>query len=315
MNPFCDSAALVDLEPYAKSFEVSGGDAQDYLQRMLSADLRKLKPSRGLTSTMMTSKGKMIAAFEIFDAGADRFALQVDPIAFDPLADGLERLVILEDVVLDRTVDVQPRFSLQGPRAAAILHQIFDGLVCPEDPLEAKSVDGVTVVRRHRSAVGGWDLWLSRDRSADVHESLRAAGAVDVDYAAAETARIDGGYARFGVDADGSRMPPEAVYDDAISYDKGCYPGQEVVARIRTYGHVNWLLRRVRWATEELAPADTELTNADGKVVGRVTSCAATGAGAVALAYVRYQTAEPGSSLTVSLPSGAVVGTLEELGA
>ncbi|MEM7262817.1 MAG: hypothetical protein AAF488_12560, partial [Planctomycetota bacterium] len=130
MSPFVDGAALVDLAPLAAGLEVSGADATDYLQRMVSADVRKIEPEWFAPATVMTAKGKTVAAFEVamspIEVGG--FWIMTDPAAHGVLADSLERLVILEEVSFDRSPRFTPRFSVQGPGAEEALGNAFGGL-------------------------------------------------------------------------------------------------------------------------------------------------------------------------------------------
>ncbi len=137
------------------------------------------------------------------------------------------------------------------------------------------------------------------DGGADVIGPQAALGAVDgpgaLDADAYERARIEAGVPRLGAELDESTIPQEAYLDlDAVSFTKGCFLGQELVARIDSRGHVNRLLRRLRTDSETALEPGTEV-EVDGKVVGTVTSAVP----GVALAYVRHEV-EPGTTATVA---------------
>ncbi|MEE8143755.1 MAG: hypothetical protein V3T77_11685, partial [Planctomycetota bacterium] len=234
MGLFEEGAALLDGEELANPVEVSGRDAEDYLQRMISGDLSKLTSARGIPSTMMTGKGKLIAVFAVLPH-ADGFLLWVDGHGVQGLMDTLEKLIILEDVDLRSGPELGATLSVQGPAASQVLARAWEADALLEEELSVTELpwEGETVklVRHCRCRAGGWDLLVPGERLAAARERLSDAGAVEVSPEAAEAARIDAGLARFGIDATEKNLPPECGYDAAVSYDKGCYAGQEVVAR------------------------------------------------------------------------------------
>ena len=127
---------------------------------------------------------------------------------------------------------------------------------------------------------------------------LAAGGRRELSSEEFEALRVRLGVPRDGVDVDERNLPQEVDRNDrAISFTKGCYLGQEPVARIDALGRVNWLLRGLRFSSLDGVRRDVELT-ADGKPIGRVTSTAATDEGAIGLGYVRREHAEPGRVLS-----------------
>ncbi|MFQ5654585.1 MAG: YgfZ/GcvT domain-containing protein [Planctomycetota bacterium] len=317
---FVEGCALLDLRGLVGTLRVGGRDAEDYLQRMISADLHKVTAARGARSTLMTGKGKLIAPFEIFRLD-DAFLCVVEESALAGLREGLERCVILEEVVVEGRGGEGGVISLQGPAARMVLREAAGVEDPPEEPFGIRAIEAAAsasealLIRRPRSHAGGWDVILDRDFDAALLQRFLDAGAIAVDEIAIERARLDAGLARFGIDATDKNLPPECGCEDAISYDKGCYAGQEVVARIRTYGHVNRLLRRVLLEGSEVpGPGDPILI--DGKEAGTVTSAALsprTGH-AVAPGFVRYRQAAPGTQAAVLIGGRPAVGRLEELG-
>ncbi len=318
MNPFLAGCALVDLHGVLAPIRAGGKDARDYLQRQVSADLRLLGPEQGLLSTLMTRKGKMVAAFDVHLAGGALLLIAERSVA-EELASTLERLVILEDVTIERGDALGVLISLQGPAAERVLASCVAGVALPAAELGAATIEkggsALRIVRRRRSDAGGFDLVVRAAEHGSWMDAATRAGAVRVDGAASEAARIDAGIPRFGVDADATHLPPESGYDRAISYSKGCFVGQEIVARLRTYGHVNQILRRVRLVEPVAPPARSAIRIGDSEV-GRITSSAiapTTGCG-IALGYVRYQHAEPGTPVAVQIGDRSIPATLEDLG-
>ena len=315
---FLEGVALLDLDEREAVLEVRGADAEDFLQRMISCDLRKVPATAagggGLPGTLMTGKGKLIAPFQIHrlihGTSEARFWLFAERGAVTALETALEKFVILEDVTFHRPEVAI--LSLQGPEADRQL----EGESAGGDPLPAEELARVRVdlgpageawvIRRTRCPAGGWDFVLPRSEKGRLLDHWRSGGAIDAGEESIDRFRILVGEPRFGVDATEQNLPPEVGYDAAIAYDKGCYAGQEVVARIRTYGHVNRRLCLVR-GEAPVAPGD-ELRVGEGdeeKVVGQATSATEnpSGEGWVALAVVRYRHANPEGELVS--PGGA----------
>jgi len=337
---FSAGAALLELGEREGVLEVRGRDAADYLQRRLSADIRRVvlsgETGRGAPACLLTGKGKLIAPLRVLRLGAapgsgasagpgapadGRFLLLVERPALAPLAEGLASLVILEEVeIAERDLAI---LSVQGPAADRVLHgESAGGEPLPAGPHEWVSLDvgaaerGI-VLRAARSPAGGFDLILPAGRREAVRSRLVAEGALPVGEEAIERHRIAAGIPRFGVDATAENLPTECGYDDAIAYDKGCYAGQEVLARIRTYGHVNRRLCRLRLAGEGLPPIGAELRAAEepDKSIGAITSAARDPGGeggegtgrAVALASVRHRHVRPGALLSIDGGGAATI--------
>ncbi|MEM7164451.1 MAG: glycine cleavage T C-terminal barrel domain-containing protein [Planctomycetota bacterium] len=313
---FESGCAVVDLTAQLALVRVTGADAFDYLQRTVSSDLRRLVPECGQRSTLLTPKGKMIAAFEVFRVSEADLVLTVERSAAAALAETIERFVILESVSI--AAEEWSVLSLQGTTARQVAGALT---TLAELPLAVAGslTEGPFFVANDRCGRGGCDVWVRPDGLAETQQRVTDAGGVAVSVAALEEERIAAGVPRFGIDATVDNFPPESGWGDAVSYDKGCYTGQEVVARIRTYGHVNRQLCRLRFAAAPSAALSAALVGAevrdgDGKVVGQVTSAtAASELPAVALAYVRNRCADPGAKVHVEVAGGHLEATVAAL--
>lgn len=315
--------------PPVTLLRVRGATAFDYLQRTVSADLRALRPEQGLLATVMTGKGRLVAPLDIYSMAADEtnasvapserpssFLLITDAAAAAGLESHLRRTIILDDVDVEVLSPAHVLLTVQGPSASAVLAKWLEVDDLRASERSSRRFGAGWLMRRRRSVQAGWDLVLPAGDAHDVEAVLtERAGVVEATAEAAEAARIEAGEPRFGVDVTSDNLPPECGYEGGLSYSKGCYAGQEVVARVRTYGHVNKLLRRVRLDTAVLPEAGSELT-ADGRGVGRLTSVTRTldGQGAMGLGFLRLTGAEAGTQVrTVTGAGDDVVGTVEEL--
>jgi folate-binding protein YgfZ len=181
----------------------------------------------------------------------------------------------------------------------------------------AARLDGVAVrLVRGGGDTGEAEVWLMTpaDGTARVWGAVVAAGARPVGQAAVETLRIEAGTPRFGRDVDGSVLLPEIPFDALVSQTKGCYPGQEVVVRIRDRGHVNRHLRGLVFDGADVPEAGAEV-RADAAAIGRVTSATRSPAlgRAVGLAFVRRQHAAPGTRVEVQSGAQTLEATVSDL--
>jgi folate-binding protein YgfZ len=216
------------------------------------------------------------------------------------LINHLDRLVILEDVKISS--GQRGVISIQGPNAPTLVEQITT--LRPVQFLQTASWRGGLVVARTRSPEAGVDLILPLELIDEIEQRLDQEGVVTSSPEATERARIESGFPRSGQDVTERSMPPEVGLDDAISYDKGCYAGQEVLARIRTYGHVNRQLRRIEFqfpegvSTASVAPGDAlHSSDGEGKSAGKITSVAKSENGFSLMASVRKNHIDEGTVL------------------
>lgn len=312
-------------EPGTRLIRVDGSDAFDYLQRMISADLRRLRSDQGLLATILTGKGKLVAPFEAIAVGptdggsrsrTNSFLLLADELAAGPLEERLRGTIILEDVEIESWSGVYSLVTVQGPGAAGVLATLLGANDLSLVERSCRAVDRGWVIRRRRSAASGWDCVLPQSEAAEFVRSVSTQlGHPRATPFVVECARIEAGEPKFGTDATDANLPPECGYEPALSYDKGCYAGQEVVARIRTYGHVNKVLRRVRFEPGPSPVAGAEILVA-GQAVGRLTSVGSALRSGVplALGFVKFALAERGGSVEVVTADGSTIrGVLEEL--
>jgi tRNA-modifying protein YgfZ len=271
---------------------LTGADAASFLQGQVSNDVESLTAGTGCYAAFLTPKGKMLGDLRVLDTG-DELLLDTERSALQDLFNMIRRFSIGYAVELHKRTLERGLVSLIGPASTDIVgaHEL------PESehahaPLE---LTGITV-RAIRTDVGVDLLCDSADTQALV-EALTAAGASPVSTEAAECLRIEHGRPRYGVDLDESVIPQEAGLNDrAVSFTKGCYVGQETVARLFYRGKPNRHLRGLKLSAPAQSGDEIEL---EGRPVGRVTSTAVSPRlGPIALAFVRRE-APPGSSVLV----------------
>jgi folate-binding protein YgfZ len=290
---------LVDRSERGK-LALTGADCKSFLQGQVSNEVESLVPGTGCYAALLTPKGKMLGDLRILDAD-DELLLDTERVALQELFNMIRRFSIGYDVELHKRTVERGLVSLIGARADEVA--AVDGLADAEHSHVADEIAG-TPVRAIRTD-SGIDLLCEAADTETLCAALQEAGALPVSEAVAECVRIERGRPRYGVDLDDSVIPQEADLNDrAVSFTKGCYVGQETVARLYYRGKPNRHLRGLR-LTAAAATGD-EITF-DGRTVGRLGSVAQSPAlGPVALALVRRE-APPGSEVTVGDEVGALV--------
>lgn len=312
-------AALCEA-PGRALIAVRGGDRRSWLDGMLTRDIANLAAGQAVYALALTRQGRIVSDLFVL-AFEQHFWLDLPAAAAEETIAHLQRFIVADDVNLEdanaesANADWQ-RFTLEGPGAEAALLQ--SGVSPPAAGLVANcELAGAQMWLAGYGFTGepAWQIFAPPGAAASVRAKLCAApGVVEVDASALECLRIENGVPRFGAELDGSVLPAEARLERAISTDKGCYTGQEVVARMQSRGRVGHLLVGLRVAPEAAAAdvdslcsrlADAELRR-EGAAVGGVTSVALSPQhGVIALGFVRAAHAEPGAELRAVPKPGA----------
>jgi tRNA-modifying protein YgfZ len=270
---------------------VSRPDGAEYLQGQLTSDVEALEPGDGQYAALLDRKGHMQGDMRVLRPAAEEILLDTEPEALAAVLRHLQMYSIGRDVGVTDVSEERTILSLIGPRSV----EVAGTAALPENACEETSVGTVACL-----AVGtrdGIDLIAAAADAERLAEVLRGAGAVPVSAEAAELVRIEAGVPRFGAEMGSETMPAEAgIVDDAVSFTKGCYIGQETVARLHYKGRPNRHLRGLRLSAPDAAGAAVRLGE---KEVGRLGSAAVSPAfGPIGLAVLRRE-AEPGAEVAV----------------
>jgi tRNA-modifying protein YgfZ len=280
-----ESAGLVDRSDRGK-FIVRGGEAVDFLQGQVSNDLEALAPGTGCYATILNHKGKLRTDLRIL-RGDDWLWLDTESIGHAVIRHTLETYSLGRDVRFEDVTETRTILSLIGPEARDRL----DAAPPPEE---------------HAFVEGEHGLYVATDLGVDViGEPGLDLGVEQVSEEVAECRRIETGRPRLGFDMGSETIPQEAgINERAVSFTKGCYVGQETVARLHYKGKPNRHLRGLRLT--EPAERGAELMLGE-KVVGRIgSSCVSPRFGPIALAMVRRE-ATPGATVLVDGAEAEVV--------
>ncbi|WP_044241416.1 CAF17-like 4Fe-4S cluster assembly/insertion protein YgfZ [Chondromyces apiculatus] len=273
-----------------------GSERQSWLNGMLTCDLSKLRSGSGAYGVSAAKNGKIQAEVWVV-LGEEQVWLGALRERVPMLQEMFEKYLIMEDVELsDGSAEMGWVFAV-GPRA--------------KDLLQAGRAAGAQAASADWTGLGGAVFVAPREAVDAVEAALLAQeGAVRGDDAAWELLRVEQNVGRFGVDFDDQNYPQEASLEElAVSFNKGCYLGQEAVFMLQHRGHAKKRLVQVQVEGEGEVPAKSEVSLPDGTVVGVVTSQARRpeGAGVLALGYVKYKHAHPGVALKVAGRPASVV--------
>lgn len=308
------AAAVVDLG-FRGRFCLTGADRARLLHGQVTNDVQGLPPFHGCYAAFVTSKGKAQADAFVY-ALTDELLVDVEPGLTPLLLERLQHYIVADDV---HCIDVAPHYgllSVQGPDSRAVLASLALVPDLPAQPLQVTHapdpvMGDVYLVRNPRLGSDGFDVFAPVAAQAMLLDKLVAAargkGGRLAGWSSFDLARIEAGIPRFGADIDDSNLAPEAgIESRAISYSKGCYIGQEVIARIRSYGQVAKSLRGLRLQPNTPLPAKGDRLLKDGKDVGYLTSVARShrANAVIALGYVRRESNAPGTRLVARTASG-----------
>jgi folate-binding protein YgfZ len=282
-----EGCGVVDRSERGK-LALTGPDAKTFLQGQVTNDVEGLEPGRGCYAAFLTHKGKMLGDLRVLDLG-DELLLDTERSALQELFNMIRRFKLGSDIELHKRTLEMGLLSLIGPDSWR---------VAGADELPGEHANARAEIAGRPVVLVATDLGADVFTQAADTDAVRAAlDAPNVPEAVAEIVRVESGRPRYGVDLDDGVIPQEAGLNQrAVSFTKGCYVGQETVARLFYRGKPNRQLRGLRLSAEA-APGD-ELRLGD-KVVGKLGTVAVSPIrGPIALAIVRRE-AEPGATVAV----------------
>jgi folate-binding protein YgfZ len=309
------SAGVMNLSSAGK-IRVTGRDRIRFLNNKLTNDIRKLAAGAGCYAALLTRQGTMESDLWVYSS-ADDLHLECPPCTVERVMATLNKHIVSDRVELE---DVTRRFgilSVQGPSAATVVEQATGNSVSALKGLEHRDVDWGTscrIVNRDRTGSGGYDLWLAAEFLESGWRKLLAAGGSAVGWRALRWARAEAGVPWYGADMNERTLPMEMGMDAAISLNKGCYRGQEIVARVTFRGHLDRRLAGIAVDGEQ-APGSREEVFFQEQRIGEVTSAEFSPAlgKPLALAVLKISFSQPGTAVKIHSGQGQLSGTVVAL--
>jgi tRNA-modifying protein YgfZ len=258
---------------------VHGAEAVQFLDGLISNDVKTLEDGARMTAAFPNAQGRLLALVRVVRQG-DRFLFETEAATRQKIFDNLFRFTMAGDFFVEDLSDTYQFVS--------VFDRSFIPITPPFTEFDTKY---------------GADYFVHREDATDFLGELKYFGAVEISGELFETLRIEHGIPRYGIDMDENTIVPELAIDEMISYTKGCYIGQEIIARIHFRGHVAKQLTGIKSsktpASDDVLKPGQELQSSDGKNAGRITSVTISPRlqRAIGLAYVRYEHLSDGTEL------------------
>jgi folate-binding protein YgfZ len=298
-------AGLIDLSSRGRLL-VTGSEAVPFLNGLITNDMKTLEVGSWMSAAFPNVQGRLIASVRVMrlrDEGTEKkvcptFLIDTEAVTHERVLKTIERFTLAGDFhVTDRTSETV-MLSVQGKKAISVVgsvlgaaaHGLAAQAVRQISWEQADSMVDVTVIHASHTAEDGCDLIIDNAHAGSLWDALQQAGAQPLGYDALEILRIEAGVPRYGIDMDDTNVVSETNLDDAVSFTKGCYIGQEIIARIKYRGHVAKKLSGLLFEETVAIGAGSVVNSAEGKDIGRLTSVTFSPRlnRNIALAYLKY---------------------------
>ena len=302
-----EGVGIIDRSMLGK-VTVTGRDRQAFLQGMLTNDVKALTAGKGTSAAFLDAFGKVMVLLSVY-ALEDRLLIELPPSLTEKTLERLDHFLISEKAYFEAADSAFAIIAVQGPAAGDLLSRLSGRPLelAPHEHVEvAIGGEPVRVIHRREGGVAGFHCWTAAAHGAALWTAI-AQGAVPVGMQALDALRVEAGVAWYGRDVDETLIFPETRLEQLVSYTKGCYIGQEVVARVKYRGHINRGLSGLVLEGDRVPAAGVRVV-AEGKDIGRITSAVRSYAlgRPIALGYVRREHFEPGSLVDID-DAGAVL--------
>jgi folate-binding protein YgfZ len=301
-------AGLIDLSTLRGRIRVSGSEATMFLNGLITNDVKNLAQNRWMPAVFPTVQGRLIGAVRVIRGSGPEFLIDTETASHDAVLKTVSRFTLAGDFKVSDVTKETALLTVQGERAAEVVEKVF---ATPVSGLPGNGVveTDVTIIRASHTGENGFDLFIDSSRKAELQQALEAAGAQPIGEDTFEILRVEAGIARFGQDMDETNVVPETNLDDAVSFTKGCYVGQEIIVRIKHRGHPAKKLTQLRFETDQQIEPGAVIRSTENQEIGRVTSAVVSPKrGSIGLGYVRYEHMAEGTRVIVGDGIEAIVG-------
>ncbi len=302
---------------YLGKLRVSGRDRSRYLHNMLSNDIKNLKAGTGCYATLLTHQGRMESDLYVYSFPED-YLLECRPVGRERLCGALKKYVVGDIVEIEDRTEDWGVLSLQGPQARPAMEQTVGLALEGQALLEHKTIrrpsGNWVVVHRDRTGCDGYDLWLPAGDLHLVWEKWREKGIQPVGLVALNWLRTEAGIPWYGIDMDEHNLPMEFNLSSAISLTKGCYRGQEIVARVTYRGHLDKGFGGIAVDSMEPPTQGSEIRSG-GEKVGEITSSTFSPflGSPLGLAILKSELLKPGTAVEIICGDRLLAGKVVSL--
>ena len=306
-------AGLIDLSEARGRIRVGGSEAVMFLNGLITNDVKNLGAKRWMPAVFPTVQGRLIGAVRVIRGSGASFLIDTETASHEAVLKTISRFTLAGDFKVSDVTAETALLTVQGQGAAQVVEKVL------ETPVSEMAQDGVseiewqnvpvTIIRASHTGEEGFDLVVDSSRKAELQQALEDAGAQAIGEDTFQVLRVEAGIARFGIDMDETNVIPETNLDDAISYTKGCYVGQEIIVRIKHRGHPAKKLTGLRFETDQQIEPGAVIRSTENQEIGRVTSAVISPRlGSIGLGYVRYEHLAGGTRVVVGDGIEATIG-------
>ncbi len=319
-------AGLIDLSSRGR-IRVSGSEAIQFLNGLITNDMKTLKELCWMPAVFPNVQGRLIASVRVVRIADEEgkkgaspvFLLDTEAATRNRVLRTIERFTLAGDFHVTDLTTATGQISIQGAKAVDALKQVFGSPWEEPGNEELRILNWndaeVIVARATHTGEDGFDLITDAAHALSVWEALAGAGAAPIGFDAWEVLRIEAGISRYGADLDETLVVSETNLDDSVSFTKGCYVGQEIIARIKYRGHVAKKIAGIIFAEVNNAQAGAEVKSVDDREIGRLTSVAFSPKleRTIALALIKYQHLAAGTKVKVVVGDNLIDGEVTDL--
>ena len=311
-------SGVIDLSSRGRIL-VSGTEAVPFLNGLITNDVKTLEVGSWMTAAFPNVQGRLLAAIRVLHQ-PEGYLLDTEAITYRKVLKLVERFTLAGDFRVTDLTFSTALISVQGADAIRVITIVLGGAAADVERqriVQTQLSDGaaVTVIRASHTAEDGFDLFTSEDHAGRLWDSLLAAGGRPLGLEALEILRIEAGLPKYGIDMEETSIVSETTLDEAVSFTKGCYIGQEIIARIKYRGHVARKLTGL--VCDSLIPLEegAKILSNDGKEIGRITSPIYSPKleRTIALGYVKYDYLAPGTAVQVFSADEGIEAQVAEL--
>ena len=308
-------AGLIDLSAARGRIRVSGSEAVMFLNGLMTNDMKSLAANHWMPAVFPTVQGRLIGAVRVIRGSEPSFLIDTETASHEAVLKTISRFTMAGDFKVADVTEETALLTVQGQLAGEVIEKVF-GTSASEITVNGVSeVRQVTIVRATHTGENGFDILVDSAQKAELLQALEDGGAQPISDDTLEILRVEAGIARFGVDMDDTNVVPETNLDDAVSYTKGCYVGQEIIVRIKHRGHPAKKLTGLKFETDVQIESGAVINSTENQEIGGVTSAVISPRlGSIGLGYVRYEQLTEGTRVIVSDGIEATVTALPFLG-
>ena len=313
---------LIDLSSRGRLL-VHGSEAVAFLNGLITNDMKTLLPNTWMPAAFPNVQGRLIASIRVLrfpDETTPTFLIDTEAATHEAVLKNIQRFTLAGDFHVRDLSGEMAQVSVQGNDSARIISEVLSETAASlpafgVERLHHDEFGDVTVIRASHTGADGFDLIASNNQAANLWQALQARGARPVGHDALEILRIEAGIPRYGIDMDESNVVTETTLDDAVSYTKGCYVGQEIIARIKYRGHVAKKLSGLICEQGSSPQSGNTIFSTDGKDIGRVTSVTHSPqlGQTIALGYLKYDYLTAGTTVNILSGNDSWPAVLTEL--